>query len=169
MAQTGDDLREAMAELKAGREAAVQRVYRLTGARVYGKLLALLKQPDLAQSAFISTYLRLWKERGAIPATIADPFHFIACLAHRSALEIRFRTKGGGSVFMDGADRQGETRGHIAGISLHTLNETDQEMLTAAYLQFESVEEIAKRVGLPRDEVRTRLTALTGPGGVNND
>ncbi len=167
--RTEHDLRDAMAALAAGQETAIQSIYKLTAARLYGKLLALLKTPPLAQRALCATYLRLWQMRGQITTSAGDDFQFIASIAHRCALDIRFNSEGSGSTSGSLAGGGSYRKEKSEGISLHLLDDRDRDMLTAAYLEFDSVELIAQRFGLDPDDVRTRLAKLTAPGGDSHD
>lgn len=159
-----------MLDLKHGDVSAVRQLYDLTSAKLYGKLLALLKTPDLARKALLDTYANLWRDRAAIPPVHDDYMHLIAAVAHRAAIEIRFRSKMSGTCFedMDGGVATG-AGSYPQGIALHSLNDADRDMLTAAYLQFDSVETIADRHGMTPDDVRIRLTQLANGGGSHNE
>lgn len=163
------ELREAMLALANGEPTAVQRVYKLTAARLYGKLLVLLKAPPVAQKALCTTYVRLWQMRDQITSSSSDDFEFIAAIAHRSALDIRFRRAGSGAALDSLAGGGSPRKDKSEGISLHKLDDRDREMLTAAYLEFDSVDAIAQRFGLAPDAVRTRLSELANLGGSNHD
>lgn len=163
-------LREAMLDLKHGDPQAVRRLYQLTSGKLYGKLLGLLKTPELARQALQDTYLNLWRDREAIPPAQNDYMHLIAAVAHRSAIAIRFRSKMSGTCFeeLDGgvATGGGSRSGSIA---LQSLDDADRAMLTAAYLEFESAEVIAERLGLTPEQVRGRLAQLASRGGADHE
>jgi DNA-directed RNA polymerase specialized sigma24 family protein len=159
------ELEDAIARLKNGDKDAFRRLYYLTSPRLYGKLLALLKTPQLAREALLATYNRIWVDRETIPGKAADQFHFISTIAHRCALAIRFKNTNTVSIFGTMATQPMDEGGSNVSHSLHSMDETDRQMLTAAYLQFESVEAIAERMGLSPEAVRGRLAALAGRGG----
>lgn len=159
-----------MLDMKHGDVRAVRLLYDLTSDKLYGKLLALLKTPDRARRALLDTYLNLWRDRAAIPEVHEDYLHLIAAVAHRAAIAIRFRSKMSGTCFeeMDGGVAT-DAGSHPQGIALHSLDDADRDMLTAAYLQFDSVETIADRHGMTPDDVRARLTQLANGGGSHNE
>ena len=158
-----------MSGLRSGHHEALRQVFALTSPKIFGKLIALLKTTELARSALTTTYLRLWRNHASIPANGCDYMHFIAALAHQTAVDIRFNGASRGEIFdhMPGVSGGGET---LSGVSaFEDLSEADRDMLTAAYLQFESVEQIAARAGLSVEEARRRLSELAcrKPGGVS--
>ncbi|WP_084419708.1 RNA polymerase sigma factor [Henriciella litoralis] len=159
------ELEAAVARLKNGDKDALKRLYYLTAPRVYGKLLALLKTPQLAREALVATYNRIWTDREAIPVKTADQVHFISAIAHRCALAIRFKSNNTVSILGSLAAQPMDEREGNASHSLQSMDEADRQMLTAAYLQFESVEAIAERMGLSPDAVRGRLATLAGRAG----
>lgn len=162
-------MRDAMLDLKAGKTSALRTVYALTGPKIYGKLLGALHEPSKARKALLSTYLQLWHDRTSIPDNHSDYLLFIAAIAHRSAIDIRFRhpiTGEGLAKFEGGKFGQA---GGPSGVAVHSLDQIDQDMLTAAYLHFESVDEISQRLGLTPDRVRTRLSELSGRREVGDE
>ena len=162
-------LREAILQLKAGDCKSVKQVYDLTATRIYGKLLSLLKSPKSASEALRNTYLNLWRERASIPSSHDNYLFFIAAIAHRAAVEIRFRSQMSGkwSEELDGG--KSSFHGSRETLALNTLDDADRAMLTSAYLQFDSVEDIAARHGLSAAEVRQRLAKLTSRGGMHDE
>ena len=159
------EMEEAVARLKNGDKDALKRLYYLTAPRVYGKLLALLKTPQLAREALKATYNRIWLDRASIPAKNADQFHFISAIAHRCALAIRFKSTNTLSILGSLATQPMDDEESNVSHSLQSMDEADRQMLTAAYLQFDSVEAIAERMGLSPDAVRGRLATLAGRAG----
>lgn len=162
-------LREALSALAAGQPEALRRVYDLTSARLYGKLLKLLDDPALASLALKRTYLCLWRNRSAITYAPGEEFQNIAALAHRTALEIRFRKADGEVETARIADLPRPGHGSSAQARLHSMDERDRAMLLAAYLQFETPEVMAKQFGMTPEDVRARLAALTSGQGGEHD
>jgi len=153
-------LNDAMRALSKGHGEAMRQVFALTSPKIYGKLVALLKTPELAQRALSATYLKLWRNRASIPATGCDYIHFIAAIAHQNAIDIRFSDTSNGELLphVPKAPLAGE---ELTGLSaLEELSEADRDMLTAAYLKFESIEQIARRTGVSASGIRTRLAEI---------
>ncbi|WP_156807849.1 RNA polymerase sigma factor [Henriciella marina] len=152
-----------MSGLRLGHHEALRQVFELTSPKIFGKLIALLKTPELARSALTTTYLRLWQNHASIPADGCDYMHFIAALAHRTAVDIRFSGASGGEIFNHTSRASGYGATHSDASVFEGLSEADRDMLTAAYLQFESVEQIANRAGLSIEETQRRLSELAFP------
>jgi len=171
MAESSEEqLSEALSALSAGQPEAMRRVYALTSARLYGKLLKLLDDPALASLALKRTYLRLWQNRGAITYASGEEFQNIAALAHRSVLEFRFRKAGSEAASARIADLPNTRHGHSAPAALHSMDEKDRALLLAAYLHFENPEIMAKQFDMTPADVRARLVTLTsGEGGRHDD
>lgn len=164
-----EKLDDAMNGLRLGHHEALRQVFELTSPKIFGKLIALLKTQELARRALTTTYLRLWRNHASIPSDGRDYMHFIAALAHQTAVDIRFNSASRGEIFnhVPGASGYGATDSDAS--AFEDLSEADRDMLTAAYLQFESVEQIAARAGLSVEEARRRLSELAcrKPGGVS--
>jgi len=155
-----EQLKDAMRALGQGHAEAMKQVFALTSPKIYGKLVALLKAPELAQRALTTTYLRLWKNHASIPASGCDYMHFIAAIAHQIAIDIRFSDASNGELLhhMPNAPSDGAHQMDVS--ALKELSEADRDMLTAAYLKFESIEQIASRTGVPAADVRARLAEI---------
>lgn len=153
-------MNDAMRALSEGHDEAMRQVFALTSPKIYGKLVALLKTPELAQHALSATYLKIWKNRASIPAAGCDYMHFIAAIAHQNAIDIRFSDTSNGEL-LPHVPKPPSSGEEPTGLhALKELNEADRDMLTAAYLKFESIEQIARRTGVPASGVRTRLAEI---------
>ena len=56
-----------------GDEAAFERLYAATRAKLYGVLLRILGRPELAEEVMQETYLKVWNTAATFDATIASP------------------------------------------------------------------------------------------------
>lgn len=147
----------------------MQTIYELTAPRLYGKLLSLLEEPDLARQVLHTTYVCLWRQRHNIEPSGDRDFEKIAALAHQYALRFRFRNREADNP-ASGHDASALLeRKHGEGVSPHTLDDGDRAMLKAAYLKFESVDGLAVRMGMSPDEVRSRLARLASVRGEQSD
>ncbi|RIJ29584.1 RNA polymerase sigma factor [Henriciella algicola] len=155
-----EQLNDAMRALGQGHAEAMKQVFALTSPKIYGKLAALLKSPELAQHALTGTYLRLWKNHASIPASGCDYMHFIAAIAHQIAVDIRFSDTSDGELLHHVPNAPSDGAPHMDMSALEELSEADRDMLTAAYLHFESIEQIASRTGVPVADVRARLAEI---------
>ncbi|MCZ4298143.1 RNA polymerase sigma factor [Henriciella marina] len=153
-------LNDAMRALGEGHTEAMRQVFALSSPKIYGKLVALLKKPELAQRALATTYLKLWKNHASIPATGCDYMHFIAAIAHQAAIDIRFSDTSDGELLPHVPNPPSDGVGLMGLSALKELSEADRDMLTAAYLKFESIDQIASRTSAPAAGVRARLAEI---------
>ncbi|WP_147372390.1 RNA polymerase sigma factor [Henriciella barbarensis] len=149
-----------MRALGEGHGEAMRQVFALTSPKIYGKVVALLKTPELAQRALSATYLKLWKNHASIPPTGCDYMHFIAAMAHQAAIDIRFSDTSNGELLPHVPNPPSDAAGLMGSSALNELSEADRDMLTAAYLKFENIEQIASRTGVSASDVRARLTQI---------
>src|SRR5882762_2633234 len=78
-------LLEAVAK---GDEAAFERLYAATRAKLYGVVLRILRRADLTDEVMQDTYLRIWRGAGEFDATIATPITWMVAIARNRALDL---------------------------------------------------------------------------------
>jgi RNA polymerase sigma-70 factor (ECF subfamily) len=83
-----NDLIDAVAE---GDRAALEQLYRLTGAKLYGVTLRILRRSEPAEEALEDAFLRIWQEAGEFDPRADEPVAFLAAAARRSALGLARR------------------------------------------------------------------------------
>jgi RNA polymerase sigma-70 factor (ECF subfamily) len=71
-----------------GDEAAFERLYVETRAKLYGVLLRILGRPALAEEVMQETYLKVWKMADQFDATIASPITWMVAMARNRAIDI---------------------------------------------------------------------------------
>ena len=80
-----NDLIDAVVE---GDRPALEELYKLTSAKLYGVALRILRRPELAEEALREAYLRVWQEAGAYDPRLTDPIIFLVAAARNSALAL---------------------------------------------------------------------------------
>ena len=80
-----NDLIDAVAE---GDRFALEELYKLTCAKLYGVALRILRRPELAEEALREAYLRVWQEAGAYDSRLTDPMIFFVAAARNAALAL---------------------------------------------------------------------------------
>ena len=80
-----NDLIDAIAE---GDRPALEELYRLTCAKLYGVALRILRRPELAEEALREAYLRVWQEAGSYDPRLTDPMIFVVAAARNAALAL---------------------------------------------------------------------------------
>src|SRR5271156_4925561 len=76
-----------------GDEAAFDRLYVETRAKLYGVLLRILGRPALAEEVMQETYLKVWKMADQFDPAIASPITWMVAIARNRAIDI-VRKKG---------------------------------------------------------------------------
>jgi len=61
-----DEEQILLSQLKNGKEQAFEQIYRLYSERIYGRLIRLLKDEDMADCILQDVFLRIWERRGQI-------------------------------------------------------------------------------------------------------
>lgn len=79
------DLIDAVAE---GDRPALEELYKLTCAKLYGVALRILRRPELAEEALREAYLRIWQEAGTYDPRLTDPLIFVVAATRNAALAL---------------------------------------------------------------------------------
>jgi len=77
-----------LAAVAKGDQAAFERLYGATRAKLYGVLLRILGKPELADDVMQETYLKVWKMAGRFDPTIASPITWMVAIARNRAIDI---------------------------------------------------------------------------------
>ena len=80
-----------LAAVAKGDEAAFERLYDATRAKLYGVVLRILGRPELAEEVMQETYLKIWKAAGAFDPTLAVR-HLRSCNIDRDGVHSALRT-----------------------------------------------------------------------------
>ena len=77
-----------LAAVAKGDQAAFERLYSATRAKLYGVLLRILGKPELADDVMQETYLKVWKMAGKFDPTIASAITWMVAIARNRAIDI---------------------------------------------------------------------------------
>jgi RNA polymerase sigma-70 factor (ECF subfamily) len=80
-----NDLLDAVAE---GDRFALEELYRLTSAKLYGVALRILRRPELAEEVLREAYLRIWRDAALHDSRSADPTIFLVAVTRAASFEI---------------------------------------------------------------------------------
>jgi len=94
---TPADLVELIAAVAKGDDAAFDRLYAATRAKLYGVVLRILRRTDLADEVMQDTYLRIWRSAGEFDPSRATPITWMVAIARNRALDV-VRKKGETSI-----------------------------------------------------------------------
>lgn len=71
-----------------GDEAAFERLYAATRAKLYGVALRILRRQDVAEEVIQETYVRIWKGAGQFNPALASPITWMASIARNRAIDV---------------------------------------------------------------------------------
>ncbi|HEY5064069.1 MAG TPA: sigma-70 family RNA polymerase sigma factor [Xanthobacteraceae bacterium] len=158
-----------LAAVAKGDQAAFERLYSATRAKLYGVLLRILGKPELADDVMQETYLKVWKMAGKFDPTIASPITWMVAIARNRAIDI-VRKKADVSV-EDSPEAMGvaaeappplarremteELRRLLS--CLGKLDPEKQRIVLLAYYSGWSREQLAQKLDIPVNTIKTWL------------
>lgn len=81
-------LRDFIDAVGEGDRAALEHLYKLTSAKLYGVVLRILRKPELAEIALPEAYMRIWREAATYDAGMLDALSWMVMHARRAALDL---------------------------------------------------------------------------------
>lgn len=157
-----DALREAMARLAAGDQAALEIVYRMTRVKLFGICLRILGDRKEAEDALQDVYINLWQRADRYDPARASPISWLATFARNRAID-RLRTGKvrGGAVGIEkaaplpdespladallvDAEQAAQIHKCIAGLDTRT-----QTHIRAAFFEGKTYAQLADQAGVP--------------------
>src|ERR687886_243377 len=76
-----------LAAVSKGDQAAFERLYAATRAKLYGVVLRILRRADLADEVMQDTYLKIWRSAGEFDARLASPMTWMVAIARNRAID----------------------------------------------------------------------------------
>jgi RNA polymerase sigma-70 factor (ECF subfamily) len=77
-----------LAAVAKGDQAAFERLYGATRAKLYGVILRILRRNDLSDEVMQETYLKIWRSAGDFNPRLATPITWMVAIARNSALDL---------------------------------------------------------------------------------
>jgi RNA polymerase sigma-70 factor (ECF subfamily) len=77
-----------IAAVAKGDEAAFERLYAATRAKLYGVVLRILRRQDLAEEVIQDTYIKIWNSAGQFNPALASPITWMASIARNRAIDL---------------------------------------------------------------------------------
>ena len=169
-ARTAAGFNQLVAEMRAGRQQALEQLYEATVGKVFGLALRILRNQADAEEVVCDTYEQAWSQADRFDPTRANAIGWLMMLCRSRALDrLRKQRVDAGAVDVDAiaelADEtphseellsmlQEGTRVHIA---LSTLRPDRQRLLRMAFLKGMTHEEIAAETGIPLGTVKSHV------------
>ena len=82
-----------IAAVAKGDEAAFERLYAATRAKLFGVVLRILRRQDLAEEVIQEAYVKIWNSAGKFDPALASPITWMASIARNRAIDV-VRKKG---------------------------------------------------------------------------
>ena len=92
----------ALARIPGGDQAALQTVYRLTSAKLFGVALRILGERSEAEDVLQEVYVTVWRKAADFDAARASPMTWLIAIARNRAID---RLRASGKTPPHGADR----------------------------------------------------------------
>jgi RNA polymerase sigma-70 factor (ECF subfamily) len=158
-----------MAGVARGDQAAFERLYVATRAKLYGVVLRILRRTDLAEEVVQEAYLKIWNNAGSFDAKLATPITWMVAIARNRALDV-VRRKGEVSIEdePEAMEAAGEEPNPLARQEmtdelrrllgcLGQLEEDRRRLVLLAYYGGWSREQLAVKFEAPANTIKTWL------------
>ncbi|NVO16128.1 MAG: sigma-70 family RNA polymerase sigma factor [Rhodoplanes sp.] len=89
---TSAELVWLLASIAKGDEAAFERLYAATRAKLYGVVLRILRRSDLAGEVLQEAYLKIWSSAGQFDPARASPIIWMVSIARNRAVDVVRKT-----------------------------------------------------------------------------
>jgi len=163
----------ALARIPGGDRAALQIVYRLTAAKLFGVCLRILGDRAEAEDVLQEVYLTVWRKAGDFDAARASPMTWLIAIARNRSID-RLRARANRRLdpidaAADVADNAPAADSILEGAQerarlhycLGTLAAHERAALRGAFFDGNSYEELAARMSVPLGTMTRRIRRAT--------
>lgn len=77
-----------LASVAKGDEAAFERLYAATRAKLFGVVLRILRRQDLAEEVVQEAYVKIWHSAGQFNSSLASPITWMVSIARNRAIDV---------------------------------------------------------------------------------
>ena len=77
-----------LASVAKGDEAAFERLYQATRAKLFGVVLRILRRQDLAEEVIQEAYVKIWNNAGQFNPGVASPITWMVSIARNRAIDV---------------------------------------------------------------------------------
>lgn len=149
-------------------QAAFERLYEVTRARVFGVVLRVVRDQPIAEDVLRDTYVRVWNEAGQFQPSMGSPIVWMISIARNSAVDIVRKRGEAPAADPEVPDFASDTPAPLPRREMTDelkqllecigrLDADRQKLLLLAYYNGWSREELAEKFGKPLTLVRTWL------------
>lgn len=165
-----EELADALQSLGHGRQAELERIYRLTSAKLFGICLRILDDRHEAEEVLQEVYLNVWRKAGRFDPARASPITWLAVLARNRAID-RLRSRRGARVQEPvdvAADVPDPAESALAGLEraeegsrlqncVEALGSRQSAAIRSAFFEGFSYSELAARSGVPLGTMKSLI------------
>ena len=166
---TAAELVGLLRAVAAGDQAAFERLYAETRAKLYGVVLRILRRADLADEVMQEAYLKIWNSAGQFDPAVASPITWMVAIARNRAIDVARKRR---DVSVEEAPEALEFAADIADPlagrerseelarlldCLGRLDPEQRQLVLLAYYNGLSREQLAARIGRPVNTIKTWL------------
>ena len=158
-----------LASVAKGDEAAFERLYAATRAKLFGVVLRILRRQDLAEEVIQEAYVKIWNSAGQFNPGMASPITWMVSIARNRAIDV-VRKRGETSIEEEPAAMEvaSDTPDPLARREmteelkriLECVGQLDperQKLVLLAYYDGWSREQLAEKFDTPLNTVKTWL------------
>lgn len=85
---TAAELVWLLAAVAKGDQAAFERVYAATRAKLYGVAIRILRRPDLADEVLQESFVKIWSSAGQFDPALASPITWMVAIVRNRAIDV---------------------------------------------------------------------------------
>lgn len=166
---TPAELAGLLLSVTAGDQAAFERLYEATRAKLFGVALRILRRHALAEEVLQEAYLRVWRNARKFDPAVATPITWMVAIARNLAIDIvRKKTDASLEEEVEAMDVVAETpdplaRGELTEelkrllACIGKLEPERRRLVLLAYYDGWSCEQLAEKLDTPANTVKTWL------------
>ena len=158
-----------LAAVAKGDQAAFDKLYAATRAKLYGVVLRIVKRKDLADEVIQETYVKIWTSAGQFNPALASPITWMVAIARNRAIDlVRKKTDTSIEDAPEAMEVAAETVDPLAARELSEelkrllgcigrLDGDRRKLVLLAYYDGFSREQLAQQLGKPVNTIKTWL------------
>jgi len=162
---SAEELPDLLLAVADGDRTAFTRFYERTSAKLFGVILRILPERSSAEDAMQEAYAKIWRNAAGFDARRGSPIAWAATIARNVAIDLRRRERPGGRIREEDFDFEGlsvpagASAEQLAAlrVCLDRLDADQRSLILSAYLNGESREELAERLGHPTGTIKSWL------------
>jgi RNA polymerase sigma-70 factor (ECF subfamily) len=166
---TSTELIWLLAATAKGDEAAFERLYAATRAKLYGIVLRILRRVDLADDVMQEAYVKIWNSAGQFDPALSSPITWMVAIARNRAIDVlRKKTEVSVEDEPDAMEVSAEQADPLARREMNEelrrllacmgrLDEDRRRLVLLAYYTGCTRQQLADQFGVPVNSVKTWL------------